>query len=83
MVLIVLFAIGCSNKPSKTETVIKIQDNNKNLVWISNTTNSTEGMILIQKWIDEHPTKKIVALSSDSTGLYGEQTGWLLIYENR
>jgi len=85
VVFSILAFTACENKPEESvakEIVPNLLDNGKNLGWI-NVTNSTKTMQLLQQWIDEHPTKRVVTISSDGTGSYGAQNGWLFIYENK
>lgn len=82
--LIILVTWGCgSNVPSKDvfpETYPNVQDNGKNLVWINTLGyEQTKTMLLIQKWIDDHPQKRVVAFSTNQS----DRKGWLMIYENR
>ncbi len=80
LVLITGLFIACGTAP---EVEPELQDNGKNLGWID-TSNLTKTMTLLQRWIDEHPDKRIVAISSDSTtSKYGGQRGWLFVYEDR
>jgi hypothetical protein len=83
MFCIIISILGCTNNPEKSVAPEKypgLYDNGKNLAWV-NETDSTKTMKLVQRWIDEHPSKIITALSSDGTGgTYGSQTGWMFIY---
>ena len=72
VILTCIFVFTAKTRP------VSIQDNGKNLVWFEDSW-PDESIAQIQKWIDEHPNKKILAVSS----LYSPKRGWLLIYENR
>lgn len=84
-ILIIGFFVSCGNKPDASvaeEVMPDLYDNGKNIGWI-NTSDSTETIRLLQKWIDEHPHKRIIALSADGSGPNGQQNGWMFIYEKR
>ena len=85
--LIILVTWGCRSKaPSKDvfpETYPNVQDNDKNIVWIKSHERLSITLILIQKWIDEHPLKRVISVSSGYMGSNSCQTGWLIIYEDR
>jgi hypothetical protein len=85
LLLLTIILAGCISKkiisnPTTLEVTLPIYDNNKNIAYI-NASSVNDGIYYIQQWINENPDKRIISVSSDSSGFSGLQTGWLIIYE--
>lgn len=84
MILIILVTISCGGPPKKTfpETQPNIQDNGKNLCWLTRSA-PTKLMDSLQEWIDEHPDKRITAITTVMYHGYHRVFSYLFVYEKR
>jgi len=69
-------------KDDMTEVYPGVFDNGQNIGWI-NQPYWTKAFPLLQRWINDHPYKRVVSFSSDSAASYGNQTGWAFVYEDK
>jgi hypothetical protein len=85
LIIVLTLLISCTPPPSEkvaSQVMPSLYDNGKNIGWID-TTNLDKTMNLLQKWMEDHPDKIILSISSDSRSGYGRQSGWLFIYYDR
>lgn len=59
-----------------------LHDNGKNLLFIEGA-GWAKAMVVLQKWIDEHPCKEIGAISGADANENNGNDGWLVYYRDK